>query len=135
MSRTESNRYDVLLSYTPADAVLAEAVRERLTSAGLTCFAPLVEIEADEYQERLPEVLEQSRSFAPILSRSSISSQRLLVEAGAAWGVDLPVFLLLNDVRPAEVSSFFERYPAFPLWKGIPKLIEAVRKLPERQSA
>lgn len=135
MKRAELERHDILLSHAPADAALAEAVRERLVEAGLTCASAPADIESEEYPEQLRSALDASRSYVVLLSRASVGSNQLLLEVGAAWAIEVPVFLLLNDVRPAEVSAFLKRYPAYSLWPGLPKLIRAVRELPERLPA
>jgi hypothetical protein len=135
MKRAELERYDILLSHAPADAALAEAARERLVEAGLACVSAPTDTESEDYPEQLRGVLDASRAYVALLSRASIGSKHLLLEVGAAWAIEVPVFLLLNGVRPAEVSAFLKRYPSYSLWQGLPKLIRAVRELPERLPA
>ncbi|HET6575205.1 MAG TPA: toll/interleukin-1 receptor domain-containing protein [Fimbriiglobus sp.] len=135
MSRGDPERFDVFLSHAPADAVLAEAVRQRLAEAGLTCYSILSgEGDGDSLEDRLRHALDISRAYVAVLSRSFVQSPNLLIEVGAAWAAELPTFFLLNDVRPTEVPAFFGRFKSYRLWDGLPKLIAAVRELPERQS-
>lgn len=131
-----ANRYDVYLSYAAADAVVAEGVRLRLTEAGLTCFELPDDGTNDERRmKHLVRSLEVSRAVVLILSRASVNSPTILYDAGAARGVGVPSFLLLSDVTPTDVPVFMGRHPMFSLWEGLPKLIAAVRKLPERVPA
>lgn len=135
MTGMEPEYYDVLLSYAAADAALAEAVRQQLTAEGLHVYSPFADIRPDEYEDRLRPAFDRTRAYAAIVSRASLGSPFLLVEAAAAWALRVPGYLLLTDLRRADVTGFLERYPSYPLWKGFPKLVSALRTLPQRVPA
>jgi hypothetical protein len=136
MSHGESERVDVFLSHSPADRVLAEAVRQRLAEAGLTCYSIISDDGGgDSLEDRLRHALDISRAYVAVVSRSFVQSPNLFVEVGAAWAADLPTFFLLSDLRPSELPAFFGRFESYRLWDGLPRLVAAIRALPERLSA
>jgi hypothetical protein len=136
MNYGEMERFDIFLSHASSDMALAQAVQQRLVEVGLTYHTSLSDLPAKEYSENHVEtVLAASRAYVAIASRSSIQAPAMLLEVGGAFALELPVLFLLNDLKQADLPTFFKRYPAFPLWKGFPKFVAAVRKLPERVPA
>ncbi len=136
MNYGETERFDIFLSHASSDLALAQAVQQRLDEAELTYHASLSDLPAKQYAEdHIQTVLAASRAYVAIASRSSVQAPVMLLEVGGAFALELPVLFLLNDVKPADLPTFFKRYPAFPLWKGFPKFLAALRKLPERVPA
>ena len=124
MSRNGKAHPDILLSHAAPDAALAEAVKERLTDAGMTVAVPPTDFRKPDYPSKLRRALARSRAYVPIVSRSFVDDPRLLLEGGAAWARSLPVYLLRNDIPGEDIPVFFHRFRSFPLWHDLPRLIK-----------
>jgi hypothetical protein len=136
MKRTDDEDFDVHLIYDPSEAALAEAVRYRLSESGLTCDdLPAKLANGETFDDRLDRFLDTCRSCVVLMSRVITNNQIMLAECGASWARKMPIFVLQNDVRASDYSAFFKRFPAFRLWTGFPRLVKAIRKLPERVPA
>src|SRR5436190_20082339 len=102
MKRTEVEQVDVHLVFDPSEAALAEAIRYRLAENGLTCDnTPSEVVPGEDFGEYIQRTLEMSRSYVFLMSPALVRQQPMLAEAGAAWAAKLPVFLLLNQVKPS----------------------------------
>jgi hypothetical protein len=136
MRHTEVERVDVHLVFDPSEAALAEAIQYRLAENGLTCDnIPSEVVPGEDFGDYVRRTLGSSRSYVFLMSPASVRQHTVLAEAGAAWAVTLPVFLLLNQVKPSNYSPFFKRFPMFRLWSGFPRLVKTLQKLPERVPA
>ena len=133
MNRGEMDHFDVFLSHAAPDLALAQVVQQRLGDAKIVCRPSRSDAPASEYtDEHIQTVLDASRAYVAIASRSSIQAPALFVEVGAASASKLPILFLLNDLASTDLPVFFKQFPSFSLWKGFPRLIKALEKLPER---
>jgi hypothetical protein len=134
MTELDNSQPDIFLSHAPDDAALAEAVRERFRATGLSTYSVMIPLNnPDEYIEAMRSSMTHCRVFVTIVSKSFGQAQIQLIELGVARAAQLPIYLLLNTVRPAEVPDYLSQHNRIRLWEDFPKLLKVIRKLPERQ--
>lgn len=131
MSQKTRKLTDVFLSHAAVDTGLAEGVVRSFQAAGLEVF-PAAGLganagEAAEVRRRL----QQSVAFVALLTPTLAREDAFTIEIGAAWAGSTPIYLLLSEIRKAEIPSYLRRYPAVPLWAGLEGVIEEVRKRAE----
>jgi hypothetical protein len=136
MRPTDDDRCDVYLVHDPSETALAEAIDHRLAEVGLRCRLHAGDVSPNEdFEETVHQMLDTSRSVAILLSSSAAINQVIAALAAAAWARDLPAFVLRNQVRASDYSSFFKQFPSFNLWSGFSRFVKAVGRVPERASA
>jgi hypothetical protein len=78
--------FDVFLSYAVADQQPAESVRAKLAASGARVFmAPKELAPGDDFAERIREALRGSTEVWVLVSPSSVKSEWVTTEWGAAW--------------------------------------------------
>jgi hypothetical protein len=127
---------DVCLVFDPAEVALAEAVALRMADAGVTPVTRPAEVTpGEDFAETIRQTVGTTRAMALLMSPTAATSQVVAAFAGAAWAVELPIFVLRNNVRPSQYSPFYRRFPSFSLWSGFSRFVKAVGRAPERAPA
>ncbi len=91
--------YDVFLSYSAKDKSQASQVRDRLKSAGLSCFMASQNIQGgDSWSDEIRKGLLHSREICILVTVNSLSSDWVSAEWGAAWVLQRRVVPLLQGV-------------------------------------
>jgi hypothetical protein len=136
VKRQTDERVDVCIVFHPLETVLAEAVAQRLSDAGLTAdLAVAKAMPGEDLAETVRHAVDGSRAMAFLMSPAGTDDQVLHVFAGAAWAVELPIFVLRNNIRPSEYSSFFRQFPAYLLWSGFRRLVKDLDRVADRTPA
>lgn len=79
-------QYDVFLSYSERDHLQAQTVHEKLERAGATVFmAPKALSAGDDFAENIRKSLVGAQELWVIVSPSSLNSEWVTTEWGAAW--------------------------------------------------
>lgn len=86
MKQAEQFFYDVFLSYSEKDHMQAQVIHEKLVKAGARVFmAPKSLRAGDDFADKIRKSLTGSSELWVILSPSSLNSEWVTTEWGAAW--------------------------------------------------
>lgn len=106
-------RYDVFFSYSTEDKDIATELHRKLTATGLKCFLAEKDIRASEiWESRIRDALKDSNLVLLLITPRSVSSPWVLVEAGAAWGLNKKVLPLLMFVKPENLVDPIRKHQA-----------------------
>jgi hypothetical protein len=93
----------VFLSYAAPDKPYADKVRGLLSrKANLRIFSTESLSAGEDWASRLKDELSRCELFVVVLSPTSVESNWILHELGAAWGLNKPIMPVVTD---PEVSS------------------------------
>jgi hypothetical protein len=88
----------VFLSYAAADKPYADRVRSVLSRrANLRIFTTESLSAGEDWASRLKDELSRCQLFVVVLSPSSVESNWILHELGAAWGLNKPIIPIVTD--------------------------------------
>jgi len=88
----------VFLSYAAADKPYADKVRSVFSRrASLRIFTTESLSAGEDWASRLKDELSQCQLFVVVLSPSSVDSNWILHELGAAWGLNKPIIPVVTD--------------------------------------
>lgn len=105
----------VFLAFTAQDTDAAEAVREALGNRGLSVVGAESAKPSEDWSQTIWDTLARSNAMVAIISPQATSSANVLVEIGAAWAWQMPVYVVLISPEVSRVPAFLEKYPAYPL--------------------
>jgi hypothetical protein len=105
--------FDTFISYAASDTKVATELKDELEASGLRCFLAAKDIGAGtEWQGAIHAAMKGSRRVVLLVTPYSRDKPWLLLEAGAAWALDKPVFPALAYVRPEELVDPIRRFQA-----------------------
>jgi hypothetical protein len=97
--KQKSFERDVFLSYATADKEQAERIRATLESRGLSCFMASKDmIGGDNFSDRIRDALLSSREVCVVCSPTSVISEWVLTESGAAWALKKLIVPILHRI-------------------------------------
>ncbi|MFZ4704127.1 MAG: toll/interleukin-1 receptor domain-containing protein, partial [Candidatus Methylumidiphilus sp.] len=98
--------YDIFISYSQQDSLLAQSIYSKLNSAGLHCFMAEKDIApAERWEDRIREALQSAQRILLLITPNSKDSNWVVAEAGAAWGLGKPLIPALAYVNPRELIA------------------------------
>lgn len=95
--RTREPLYDVFLSYSAADAVIARSVVKSLTASGLQVFELSRAEVGRDVQKTIVQAIAESAALIAIVTPESSRNPNVAVEVGAAWAWTKPIYVLATD--------------------------------------
>lgn len=105
-------RYDVFVSYSTADLVLARKLVDGMQQRGLRCFLSNRSLEAGQlWQEEIRQALVESRVAVLLLTPASIRSSWVMCEAGACWALGkaiVPALVNVDVLMAPEIISGYQ---------------------------
>lgn len=106
---------DVFISYSVKDSPLANELESKLAGLGIRTFLAEKSLEIGlHWQGQIQQALRDSKMLVVLLTPNSVKSNWVMLEAGAAWGLEIPLVPVLAYVRPEElpapISDFQCRY-------------------------
>lgn len=106
--RAEQARYDydVFLSYASANIEQAEGLHAKLKAAGLRVFMAKKSLEGgDDFAEEIRKALIGSKQILLLVSPTSIASEWVITEWGAAWVLGKKIRPILYQCPPSMLSD------------------------------
>jgi hypothetical protein len=98
--------YDVFLSYASPNIEQANVVREKLAAAGLRVFMAKKSLKGgDDFAEEIRKALLGSQLVFLLLSPTSLSSEWVTTEWGAAWVLQKRIIPILYQCAPGALPA------------------------------
>lgn len=115
--RPAARRYDVFLSHAVQDEPLATVIKQRLADFGLSAIAvsPPELRRSAKATEAIRRALVGSRAFVALLTSEYKTDPAFLLEFGAAWQQDIPIYVFMSGKDIGEVPAFLQDRPIRPL--------------------
>ncbi|PHR52136.1 toll/interleukin-1 receptor domain-containing protein [Cycloclasticus sp.] len=120
--RKESNRkeyiFDVFLSYSVADSEEVKTIHDKLKEANFNVFmAPKVLKPGDDFAEKIKNSLIGSKELWLLVSPTSIKSEWVISEWGAAWVLSKKIVPILHRCSPEALPDRLRRLHCTDLHK------------------
>lgn len=120
--RQESKRkkylFDVFLSYSTADSEEARMVHDKLKTAGFSIFmAPKILKPGDDFAEEIKNSLIGAKELWLLVSPTSIKSEWVISEWGAAWVLSKKIIPILHRCPPENLPDRLRRLHCIDLHK------------------
>lgn len=112
---TETLTYDVFLSYSLADAPVAELVERALQEAGLDVFNSASMESGAKLQDRLWRALAESSAIIAIVHPQGPVASSIAVEVGAAKAWQKPVYVVHTERGDVRLPDYLGEYPTYPV--------------------
>jgi len=112
---TQTQTYDVFLSYSFTEASTANLVERALTQAGLDVFTPSKVQPTEDLEDSLWRALAESAAVVVILSPDRAPGSSTAVELGAAIAWHKPIYIVHGEARSARLPSYLSSFPAYPI--------------------
>lgn len=107
--------YDFFISYSSDDADLANELHSELLRRGATVFLAEKSIQVGAHWEsELVSALRQCKVVVLLLTPNSRSSDWVIFEAGAAWGLEIPLAIARSYVSQTEMPAALGSRQAMP---------------------
>lgn len=104
--RISEQTYDIFLSYSSADTIEARQIYELIFAAGGKAFLSEKHLKAGEdFAEAIRKALINSSELWLLLSRSSLKSEWVISEWGAAWALDKPIIPILLQCEASDAPD------------------------------
>lgn len=126
----EKYQYDVFLSYSDADRDEAAQLYAAIDEAGGRAFmAPKVLSPGVDFADEIRTALENSRELWLIVSPTSIGSEWVTSEWGAAWVLRKRIVPILHRCKPEDLPDRIRKLHCTDFYKYRALVEEAFRKL------
>jgi len=102
---------DVFLSYVPADRDTAEVVERSLVDAGIVVRSANQVLPGAKFERQLRKLLVESDAVVVLVTPNSVRSSSMLIEIGAALGLDIPIHLLLSGIAAKDLPAHLRELP------------------------
>ncbi|NQU25005.1 MAG: toll/interleukin-1 receptor domain-containing protein [Candidatus Nealsonbacteria bacterium] len=112
---TETLTYDVFLSYSLADASVAELVERALQEGGLDVFNSTSMESGAKLQDRLWRALAESSAIIAIVHPQGPVASSIAVEVGAAKAWRKPVYVVHTERGDVRLPDYLAEYPTYPI--------------------
>ena len=112
--------YQVYISYSAKDSMLAKDLRRRLKDVGIgfVTAADTTDARADYVRRKIRDAMKRTSEVIALLTDNSVNNQWLLYEVGIADAEEVPVtFVIVNEgieQRLPIVGKRFVRYADLP---------------------
>lgn len=114
----EQNRTHVFLSYASADHEEAELIREAIEQAGGTVFLDKKDLDpGEDFAERIREALHSCKELWLLVSPSSLGSEWVITEWGAAWVLQKTIVPILHRCDPDKLPARLRRLQCIDMHK------------------
>lgn len=98
--------YDVFLSHSSLDAVLAKDIKNRLLKSGLTVFVSSDELKTgDDWPEEIRKAILDSREMAVLMTKSSMKSSWVQSEWGSAWVLGKKIVPITSGIEFSDLPE------------------------------
>ena len=102
---------DVFISYSVKDSSLAKELESKLAKLGIKTFLAEKSLEIGlRWQGQIQQAVRDSRMLVVLLTPNSVKSSWVMLEAGAAWGLEIPLVPVLAYVKPEELPAPISDY-------------------------
>ena len=103
-------KYLVFISHSSKDSfvvgLLEKYIKEKLGRGGVETYLDMRDLEAgDDIALEIKEQIQQCNEVMVFLTKYSASSQWVLTETGAAWGLDKRIVVIIDKVTPEEMPK------------------------------
>ena len=106
----------MFLSYAAEDTAEAEMIYSKASEVGLRLFmAPKVLAPGDEFAEKIRAALEGARELWLLVSPSSVKSEWVISEWGAAWVLKRTIVPILHRCAPDALPDRLRRLQSLDL--------------------
>ena len=114
----DQNRSDVFLSYASQDHEEAEQLQKAIEKAGGTVFLAKKSLEpGEDFAERIRAALYSCRELWLLVSPSSLNSQWVITEWGAAWVLKKPTVPILHRCKPQDLPARLSQLQCVDMYK------------------
>jgi hypothetical protein len=114
----EQHRSHVFLSYASQDHEEAEQLRKAIEAAGGTVFLDKKSLEpGDNFAERIRAALYSCRELWLLVSPSSLNSEWVMTEWGAAWVLQKTIVPILHRCRPQDLPARLSQLQCIDMYK------------------
>ena len=95
---------------------MANVIEEKGQEYNVKTFLDEKDIEGgDSISESIRENIKKCDEFLVLLSRYSVNREWVLLEIGAAWGLEKRIIAIIDKVAPAEMPDIIKPYKAIDL--------------------
>jgi len=123
-------KYDIFISYSSNDTLIAKELHDKLEQNGLQCYLSYKDISiAQEWEESLQYALKHSKSLLLLLTKESIKSNWIFIEAGAAWILNRDIIPVIYGIEAPDIPDLISNYQ----WREI-KDISDIEKIAKELS-
>jgi hypothetical protein len=123
MAKRDTTIYDVYLSHAMGDASIASEVAYACLRNGLRVFQ-VPEPPTEELGSLMKEAIADCWALILIVPQSGPTNQQI-IEFGAAWGWDKPIYAITADSSTTRLPDYLSRVPLFPIGR-LDEVIRAV---------
>ena len=104
---SNQKKCDIFISYANADSHNAETIKKALEKKGIHCFMAEKELQAgDIWAEEIRSALVDSKEMCILCTPTSIKSEWVITELGAAWALNKRIIPVLHRL---DISQLPER--------------------------
>ena len=97
---------DVFISYSTKDTALAKELSNLLEERAIRTFLAEKSLGIGlRWQGQIQQALRESRMIVLLLTPESVESKWVMLEAGAAWALDIPLVPVLAYVKPTDLPA------------------------------
>ena len=130
LEEKSQNQYDVFLSYSSNDKEEANQIFEAVKSAGGAIFQSAKSLSpGEDFAEEIRMALSESREVWLLVSPSSLKSDWVISEMGAAWALGKVIVPILHRYGPESLPDRFRKLQCIDFYK-YPDLIKRTFRTP-----
>ena len=116
--REAEHSYDVFISYSSTDSNEASQLYEAITSAGGKAFLAGKSLKpGEDFADEIRQVLVASRELWLLVSPTSLKSDWVLSEWGAAWALEKKIVPILHRCAPEQLPDRLSRLHCIDFYK------------------
>ena len=112
---TQTQTYDVFLSYSFTETPTANLVERALTEAGLDVFTSSKVQPGEDWEDTLWRALAESAALVVILCPDRPQGSSIAVELGAAIAWHKPIYIVHPEAETVRLPSYLSDFPAYPI--------------------
>ncbi len=127
----KAKTYDVFLSFSLADAGVADLAAQALTKAGLDVFRSDAVQPGSKLSDAVWQALAESAAVVMIIDPDEPPAATPAVELGAAMAWHKPVFALRSKTSTARLPAYLSDFPTYP----VSRVDDLVRSIMEQSEA
>lgn len=129
----ERSKYDVFLSYSAEDGGPAATLQSQLADSGINVFMAAKNLKGgDDFAEQIREALIGAAEVWVLVSPSSLRSEWVITEWGAAWALQKKLVPIFHRCGPADLPQRLARLHGIDLHDA-PRLIRTLVDLKRPQ--
>lgn len=102
-------KYDIFLSYSHLDQLIAIELEEKLRASGLRCFLSEKSVQSgEEWVSTVRKSIQESERVLILVTPRSVNSKWVYIEAGAAWMENKKIVPLIQFVDLSELPEIIK---------------------------